>query len=175
MQPQGLPYPGDSTWGETWLEVNTSHAGKGQCRAAGAWPRAAVTAVRVGGVVVRWISAGIDTMHAPRSPCCRHLARLCRMLPWGPPTLPRSSPPTAHQEGEKAETSLEDKTEGGGAVVLEGQVCFSSSRHNVSVPVTGAGHICVLFCKVHFKLTLCPSSHWVLFLCTLLWDQNCPP
>lgn len=22
MQPQGLPYPGDSTWGETWLEVN---------------------------------------------------------------------------------------------------------------------------------------------------------
>lgn len=39
-------------------------------------------------------------------------------------------------------------------MVLEGQVCFSYSRHNVSVPVTGAGHIWVLFCKVHFKLTL---------------------
>lgn len=23
MQPQGLPYPADSSWGETWLEVNT--------------------------------------------------------------------------------------------------------------------------------------------------------
>lgn len=45
--------------------------------------------------------------------------------------------PTAHQEGEKAETSLEDKTEGGGTVVLEEQVCFSYSRHNVSVPATG--------------------------------------
>lgn len=39
-------------------------------------------------------------------------------------------------------------------MMLEGQVFFSYSRPNMSVPVTGAGHVWVLFYKVHFELTL---------------------
>lgn len=50
----GLPSPGDSTWGETWLEVNTG-AGKGQCRAARVWPWAALTLLSAGVLVVRWV------------------------------------------------------------------------------------------------------------------------
>lgn len=56
-------------------------------------------------------------------------------------------------------------------MVLEGQVCFSYSGHNVSVSVMGGW----AYLGPLLQSSPCPSSHWVLFLCTLLWDQNCPP
>lgn len=47
--------PGDSTWGETWLEVNTGMCRKRLVQAARLWPWAALTILCAGVVVGRWV------------------------------------------------------------------------------------------------------------------------